>query len=124
MAGVPLEKGPSPIKVTVLEALLSNYPCREDANYLLEDFKYGCRIPAVGECSAFFAQNLKSVYRMVGVVQDKIAKEVKEGRVLGPFINGSFGDLEGLTMEYSVKKGPGRVQINAPLVLVRGSIGQ
>ena len=51
----------------------------------MESFKYGFRIPAVGERRAFFAQNLKSVCSMEGVLQDKIVKEVEEGRVLEPF---------------------------------------
>ena len=56
-----------------------------DAIYLLDGFKYGSGIPAVGEHKAFFAQNLKSMWGMEKVVQEKNNKEVKEGGVLGPF---------------------------------------
>ena len=48
MVGVCLEKGPSPIRVEILESWLIYYPNREDAKYLLEGFKYGFRIPAFG----------------------------------------------------------------------------
>ena len=83
--GVQLEKGPSPIKLEVLEAWLKGYPCRADADYLLKGFRFGFRIPASGKRSACWAKNLSSVKGMEDVVQRKINKEVSEGRVLGPF---------------------------------------
>ena len=84
--GVILEKGTNPIKVPVLEEWLCDYPIRKDGSYLLEDFRYGFRKLARGERKAFLAQNLKSVFGMEDIAQEKIAKEVREGRVLGPFV--------------------------------------
>ena len=91
--GVPLEKGPSPIRVTVLDGWLTDYSHRDDAHYLLKGFKYGFRILAVGEHRAFFCTKPQIVYGMEGVVQNKIVKELKGGRVLGPF---SVAPLENL----------------------------
>ena len=45
---------------------------------MLDGFTYGFRIPVVGEHKAYFAQNLKSVRGMEQIVQEKIAKEVKD----------------------------------------------
>ena len=69
----------------VLEAWLREYPCREDVSYLSEGLRCGFRILAAGELKGFFVQNLKSVRGMEGTVQEKIDKEVREDRVLGPF---------------------------------------
>ena len=57
--GVPLTEGPSPIKVSVSEAWLQDYPRRTDAQYLLDGFKDGFRISVLGEHKAFFAKNVK-----------------------------------------------------------------
>ena len=78
-------KGTSPIKVSVLESWFRDYLRRLDAQYLLDGFKYGFRIPAIGERKAFFARNFKSVQGMEGVVRAKIQKEVVERRVLERF---------------------------------------
>ena len=39
-----MEKGPSPMKTEVLEVWLCAYPCKEDASYLWDDFRYGFRV--------------------------------------------------------------------------------
>ena len=70
----------------------------------MKGFKVGFRILTVGEHKTFFVQNLKSVYGMEGM------KEVKEGRVLGPFAM-VFGDLEGLAFGNSSKKAQGEFRL-------------
>ena len=86
MAGVCLVKGPRPVRVKFSEAWVKHYLNKKDANYLLEIFKYGFCIQALGEHSAYFAQNLQSVWGMEQIVQTKIDKEVTKGRVVGPFL--------------------------------------
>ena len=100
-------KGPSPIKVAVLESLLRDYPKREDADYLLAGFRDGFSIPAVGEQKAFFTRNLKSIHGMEEVVQGKIDKEVCEGRVLGPFPMPPLETLRVSPLGIVPKKAPG-----------------
>lgn len=80
-------KGPSPLNLKVLTALLSHYPNTRDSEYLWSGFYKGSRIPAIGERQVYSAGNLKSVRGMEHIVRDKIAKEIKEGRVLGPFVS-------------------------------------
>ena len=76
-AGATLEKGPSPIRVQVLEDWLRSYPRKEDARYLLEGFNYGFGIKR----KAFIAQNLHSLLGMESIVQQKKNdKEVREGQ--------------------------------------------
>ena len=104
-------KGPSLIKVAVLEAWLLDYPRQEDANYLLAGFKEGFRIPAVGEQKAFSAKNLKSVHGMERVVQEKIDKEVREGRVLGPFSTPPLDTLWVSSLGIIPKKAPGKFRL-------------
>ena len=53
----------------------------------------------------FFAQNLKSVEGMESIVQEKIAKEVKEGRVLGHFTTSPLEYLRASPLRISSKKG-------------------
>ena len=61
VARITLEKGHSPIRVQVLEDWLRTYPRKDDGKYLLDGFRYGFRIPAVGKSKAFMAWNLWSV---------------------------------------------------------------
>ena len=110
-------KGPSPIKFAVLETWLQDYTRREDASYVLSSFKEGFRIPAVGERKAFFAKKLKSIHGMEKVVQVKIAKEVRGGRVLGAFTMPPLDTLRVLPLGIVPKKAPWRVQINPASVL-------
>lgn len=78
-------KGPSPIKMEVLEDWLLSYPNRQAANFLVLGFKLGFRIPAIGPRVATMSKNLKSIIGMEAIVTEKIDKEVRVGRVLGPF---------------------------------------
>ena len=107
MVGVPLEKGPSTIKIKVLEKWLSTYPRNEDAKYLLDGFRYGFRILAEGESKVFIARNLPSIMGMEDIVQNKINKEVKEGRVLGSFSTPPIRNLRVSPLGIVPKKGPG-----------------
>ncbi|XP_067323909.1 uncharacterized protein [Anolis sagrei] len=79
------QKGPSPIKLAPLSEWLKTYPNRTAAAYLLQGFSHGFRIPAVGPRLACLSPNLKSVIGLEAIVKQKIDKEVREGRVLGPF---------------------------------------
>ena len=111
MTAAPLEKGPSPIRVHVMEEWLRSYPRQEDAKYLLKGFKYGFRIPAVEERKAFMAQNLRSVLGMECIVQQKIDKEVREGRVLGPFSKPPMENLRVSPLGIVPKKAPGEFRL-------------
>ena len=76
------QKGPSPIKLPVLAAWLRNYSNQVDAKFLFEGFMFGFRIPYLGPRIPMFSRNQSSIRGMEGVVREKIAKEVRAGRVL------------------------------------------
>ena len=119
VVGVTLEKGPSPIKIQVLEEWLKSYPCREDANYLVDGFKYGFRIPTLGECRAVTVHNLRSVIGMEDIVQWKINKEVKEVRVLGPFSAPPLENLRVSPLGIVPKKAQGELRLIHQLFLAQ-----
>ncbi|XP_067317701.1 uncharacterized protein [Anolis sagrei] len=81
----PFQKGPSPIRLAHLQKWLKGYPDRASADYLLVGFSNGFRIPAQGPRIQFQSRNLKSLIGMEHIVRQKIGKELKEGRILGPF---------------------------------------
>ena len=53
-----LVRGPSLIKINILEDWLLAYPHKEDAAYLCQGFRYGFGISALGERKASMAKNL------------------------------------------------------------------
>ena len=75
---VPLAKGPSPIRLEVLEDWLVGYLRSADAQYLLEGFQFRFRILAEGERKAFFEEekNLKVSKEYGTYCARKIKKKV------------------------------------------------
>ncbi|XP_053164753.1 uncharacterized protein LOC128350441 isoform X1 [Hemicordylus capensis] len=100
-------KGPSPVRLDVLEQLLIGYPNREAAALLSSGFKEGFRIPTLSHRVAFMADNLKSVKGMEVVVARKIGKEAAAGRVAGPFNLPPFDNLRVSPLGVVPKKAPG-----------------
>lgn len=77
--------GYTPIKVAVLKKLLVDYPVKNDAHVLKEGFEFGFRINYEGPREVVNCVNLKSAYNFEQVTEEKIFKEVKLGRIAGPF---------------------------------------
>jgi hypothetical protein len=75
----------SPINVTNLAIKLRNYPLRQQARELEDGFKYGFRLGFIGERIAQKSKNLTSALELKTETMAKISKEVKKGRVAGPF---------------------------------------
>lgn len=107
VAGTSLGKGPSPVKVTVLKSLLARYLVLQDRGYLSDGFELGFRIPFQGARHPFLAKNLKSVQGKEALVKEKINKEVREGRVAGPFEAPPFPALRVSPLGIVPKKTPG-----------------
>lgn len=61
----------------ILEEWLHRYPRRQDAEYLIDGFRFGFRIPFQGVWAPYMACNLCSVAEMEEVVWEKIAKELR-----------------------------------------------
>ena len=117
-----LERGPTPIRIEILEKGLEHYPKREDAEYLQLGFKYGFRIPALGLKRAFMAKILKSIKGMEGTVLEKINKEVREGRVLGPFQEPPIDNLRVSPLGIVPKKAPREYRLIHHLSFPEGAL--
>ena len=79
------DKGHTPIKFENLSVLLEKYPLQKEANELYHGFKEGFRLNYTGPRQHFECENLKSVFVLKDETMEKINKEVKLGRILGPF---------------------------------------
>ncbi len=75
----------SPINTGQLEESLKNYPNREAAQILLDGFKFGFRLAYQGERARRDSENLKSINNLHDKAIEKLEKEIKLGRIAGPF---------------------------------------
>ena len=76
---------PTPIKLDVLTKYLSIYPVMKDRIALLNGFTHGFRLGFTGTRSAREAPCLKSAIENPDIVKQKLDKELKLGRIAGPF---------------------------------------
>jgi hypothetical protein len=74
----------TPINLQNLEKELQ-YISDNEKDFILKGFRYGFSLCYYGPKFPFMAKNLKSAISHPEVVVEKISKEVKEGRVAGPF---------------------------------------
>ena len=88
--GLPLptpEHLPTPIVVDRLEHYLEGYD-RKD--FILDGLRHGFRLGSVGTVSNENVYNLKSAVDSPAVVKEKLDKEIKAGRLAGPFAKPPF----------------------------------
>jgi len=74
----------TPINVKALNQWLEGYDT-DKQRYLIEGFIFGFRIPYAGERKFRSSKNLKSAIENLDILEQKIAVEIKAGRVGGPF---------------------------------------
>jgi hypothetical protein len=67
-----------------LALLLQNYDSAK-ANYLVCGFNTGFRIGFQGDRHFRASPNLKSASEFPEIVEEKLAKEISQGRIAGPF---------------------------------------
>lgn len=77
-------KVPTPVKWIELEQYLEGYT-QQVVNFLVDGFRNGFRINVGNTMGPLNAKNLKSAYEHGEVLRQKIDKEVREGKVAGPF---------------------------------------
>jgi len=75
----------SPINVEKIEEKLQSYPKRKAADLLLNGFKFGFKLAYTGNREQRDANNLKSILNLQDVALEKLEKEIKLGRIAGPF---------------------------------------
>ncbi|KAJ1089134.1 hypothetical protein NDU88_002285 [Pleurodeles waltl] len=83
----------TPVKVDRLEVFLAGYDRPEDSELLVRGFRNSFRLGYQGPRVRRWAENLRSVHGKEELVQKKLRKEVREGRMAGPF---SFWPLRNL----------------------------
>ncbi len=89
---------PTPIKLDMLEQLLSKYTNREDAKTLWDGFTSGFSIGYKGPRSAREAHCLASALENPVLVHEKLRKEILLGRIAGPFEESLFLNYNALQL--------------------------
>jgi len=75
----------TPIRPFVLERELSNYPNKAFVRQLIDNLQHGCAIGYAGPQFTYFANNLRSAFQQLEVIDATLKDECEAGRVLGPF---------------------------------------
>ena len=75
---------PSPINIAALECELASYNSL-DAAIILDGFRNGFKINYEGPHEPTESKNIKSANQHPEIVQQKIQKELRMGRIAGPF---------------------------------------
>ena len=105
------EVAPTPIKVEVLAHQLRHYPVKKDRDILLNGFKFGFRLGYSGARVARESPCLRSALEKPEIVRNKLAKEAKLGRIVGPFHNRPMSNLQCSPLGLVPKKQPGEFRL-------------
>ena len=100
----------TPIKTDKLQTYLEGYPPRS-RQYLIEGFRFGFSIDYVGHRSNFESKNLLSATTNPVVVDEKLAKEIQLGRIVGPFDGHPFPVFHVSPLGLIPKKVPGEFRL-------------
>ncbi|XP_048367316.1 uncharacterized protein LOC125441063 [Sphaerodactylus townsendi] len=111
----------SPVKVHAMIPLLQAYPNKLAAQFLLDGFTKGFRIPFAGPRVPTDCGNLKSARDLPRVVEDKINKELQAGRIAGPFSSPPLPNLRVSPVGVVPKKTPGEFRMINHLSYPTGS---
>ena len=84
----------TPIDVDRLQLELSDHPDRDYVDSLIHMLRFGARIAYTGPRRPRLSRNLISASQHSDIVSDNLAKEVKLGRVAGPFLTPTLPDLQ------------------------------
>ncbi|XP_053544942.1 uncharacterized protein LOC128635859 [Bombina bombina] len=106
------ERAHTPMKLGAIFGALRDYPDREMAEFLQAGLAYGFRIPVRKlVCLPFAVHNLKSAYQFPEVLQEKIDKEVRLGRMAGPFLSPPLENLVVSPLGIVPKREPGKFRL-------------
>ena len=101
---------PTPIRVNKLRAYLEGYPI-SSKDYLINGFSTGFSLDYVGPRMASKCINLLSALQKPDAVDDKLAKELKLGRIVGPFLTRPLPSLHISPLGLIPKKTPGEYRL-------------
>ena len=82
--------GKTPINVKKLEELLEFYPNTVDAQILLDGSTSGFKVNYEGPCCSYDSINLISAREHEQQLEEHNNREIREGRIAGPFCNKPF----------------------------------
>ena len=85
--------GKSPIKVDILLNLIKHYPIELNRQILSEGFLFGFKVGYEGPRLPTFCRNLVSAHQNNDELEQKLLKELKLGRIAGPFSYRPFTNL-------------------------------
>ena len=88
-----MKLGKTPIKIDVLTSMPQNYPNKIDKHILAEGFLGGFNVGYEGPRIPTNCRNLASTDILENQLEQKLLKELKLGRIAGPF---SYRPLENL----------------------------
>ena len=111
---------PTPIKLDKLAHWLQGYE-KSKYRFLLHGFKNGFCIKSFKQASNSFPKNLKSALQYPNIVSQKIAKEVKLGRIAGPFSEPPFEKFTISPIGLQPKRQPGEFRLIHHLSYPKGS---
>ena len=101
---------PTPIKISKLEFYLDGYP-PASKRYLLDGFLRVFSLDYVGYHETSFCNNLLSAIQNPSAVNEKLSKELKLGRIAGPFSEKPFSSLRLSPLGLIPKKAPGEFHL-------------
>ena len=101
---------PTPIKISKLEFYLDGYP-PASKRYLLDGFLRGFSLDYVGYHETSFCNNLLSAIQNPSAVNEKLSKELKLGRIAGPFSEKPLSSLRLSPLGLIPKKAPGEFRL-------------
>ena len=81
---IPTEALPTPVKAKSLEVYLNGYQ-EASRKHLLAGFLHGFRLHFQGPSEGSSSNNLVSASEHANIVDQKLAKEIQAGRIIGPF---------------------------------------
>ncbi|XP_063797403.1 uncharacterized protein LOC134958620 [Pseudophryne corroboree] len=116
-----LNRSPTPINLDAMSKWLDWYPNSTDAQFLFQGFKFGFRLTVAGEVSVKALRNLQSARALPSVLREKVDKEVRMGRMEGPFSSPPVDDLIISPVGVVPKKTPGAFRLIQHLSYPSGS---
>lgn len=99
---------PTPVKIAPLSKLLHGY---SDADYLIDGFSHGFKIDFEGTEQPLDSHNSMSALHNPEVVSEKLDKEIKLGRISGPFPRPPFPNFKCSPLAVREKQTPGTYRL-------------